>query len=346
MKKSVVFGVLAVVGAAAHAQSSATVFGVVDLGLRYTKNGDNSVSSMSSSGLSSSRIGFRGVEDLGQGLKAAFWLESGIKPDTGAQSDATRLWNRRSTVALLGQFGEVRLGRDFSPTFLDYSTYEVFGTVGVGAADRFVTALGTNADTTVRADNLVSYISPSINGFFGQVSVAAGEGAGGKKLASGRVGYATGPLSVSASYGQTTVTPVVSGNDKYKTWTIGGAYDFGPAKLLGYVVQARYADQKNQVVDLGVSAPVGAGVFRAAIVFSNASGRNAQGVSVDPNDARQLAIGYIHNLSARTALYTTAARIQNRGTAAYVVDGNPALPSPNALAKGSSGVEFGLRHSF
>jgi len=347
MKKTAALVLLAGVSAAASAQSNVTLFGVVDVGVRYTKNGDDNVTSLSSNGVQTSRLGFRGVEDLGGGLKAGFWLETGLNPDTGVQSDGTRFWNRRSTVSLSGNFGEVRLGRDTTPTFNGYADYDVFGTNGVGAADKFVSKLGTDVDTNVRADNLVSYFTPAdIGGFYGQLSAAAGEGKGGKKYYGGRVGYAAGPLNVSASYGQTDVTPLAgTAEDTYKLGTIGAAYDLQVVKLSGYVSQAKYADQKLVIANIGASVPVGPGAVRVSFINANASGHTASGASIDDNDARQFAVGYLYDLSKRTSLYTTVSRINNKEGAAYVVDANPALPSPND-GKDSTGVEFGIRHRF
>jgi predicted porin len=107
MKKSVL--ALAVLGAftgVASAQSSVTLFGIVDLNVRYVNNDDTSYS-LSQDGMSSSRLGFRGVEDLGGGLKASFWLEMGLAADTGgnaqawgnsADANANRLSARRMVV--------------------------------------------------------------------------------------------------------------------------------------------------------------------------------------------------------------------------------------------------------
>src|SRR5262245_26651230 len=88
--KYATIALLSALSAAAHAQSSVTVFGVVDVGVRHVKNGDQSVNSVSTGGVNTSRIGFRGVEDLGDGLGAGFWLESGFRPDTGSNVDNTR----------------------------------------------------------------------------------------------------------------------------------------------------------------------------------------------------------------------------------------------------------------
>lgn len=347
MKKIAALALLAGVSAVAQAQSTVMLFGVVDAAVRRVKNGDDSVTSLASNGAQTSRLGFRGIEDLGGGLKAGFWLETGLNPDTGTTSDSSRFWNRRSTVSLSGAFGEVRLGRDLAPTFTGYADYDAFGTNGVADASKFVTKLGTNADTTVRADNMVSYFLPSgINGLYGQLSVAAGEGTAGKKYYGGRIGFAGGPLDVSASYGQTTVTPLAgTSEDKYTLGSLAASYDFGVAKLTGYVSRTKYDDVKVTIANIGAWVPMGPGALRVSYVNANASGLTSAGVAIDDNDANQFAIGYVYDLSKRTELYTTAARVNNKKAAAYVVDGNPALPSPNA-GKDSTGFEFGIRHRF
>lgn len=344
MKKATTFALLAVAAAAASAQtttSSVTLFGVLDVNARYVKNGDVSLKSLSNAGLNTSRLGFRGVEDLGGGLSAVFWLEAGINPDTGTQSDGSRFWNRRSTVALISQsLGEIRLGRDFTPTYNGYSAYDTFGSNGVGAVDKFFpTNLGNtpSIDTGTRADNLVSYFTPkNLGGFYGQASVAAGEGTQGKKYIGGRIGYAAGPLDVSAAYGQTEVTPI-AGEDKVDVITFGAAYDFGVAKLLGIYGQTKFAERKVNVMEIGTHVPMGVGVLRASYVNVR-----AEGPGIDANDANQLALGYIHNLSKRTALYTTVARVNNKGNASYAVASSPTM----VAGKDSTGWELGVRHSF
>ena len=343
MKHTCTLVLLSAASTLAWAQSSVTMFGTVDLAARRVKNGGESVSSLSSSGLDKSRIGVRGVEDLGDGFKASFWLESGINPDPGTQFDSTRFWNRRSTLSLIGRFGEVRLGRDFTPTYTAWSGYDSFGTSGVGSSDRFISTLGTAVDTLVRSDNMVSYFTPTgLGGFYGQVSVAAGEGAAGKKYYGGRAGYSAGAVDVQVSYGQTTVAPNTFGEDKFKVASIGGSYDFGVVQMLGYWAQMKYADLKLAAVNIGALVPLGPGKLRVSYVDANASGRTAAGISTDANDARQFALGYVYDLSKRTSLYASASRLQNKGAATFSISSPPAqVPGTN-----STGYELGMRHRF
>jgi predicted porin len=346
MKKIVTLAALAGLAGAATAQtttSSVTLFGVLDAAVRQVKNGDTSLSSLASGGINSSRLGFRGSEDLGGGLKANFWLEHGFAVDSGTVSDSTRFWNRRATVGLSGGFGEVRLGRDFTPTYQGYADYDVFGDNGVAAASKFDSSLGTARDTATRADNQVTYLTPGgLSGFYARVSVAAGEGTAGKKYYGGRVGYGAGPLDVSLAYGQTLVAPV-GDDDKFKVFNVGGSYDFGVVKALAYVQRSEFAEHELTTYGLGAAMPIGgAGVLKLAYTHANASGTSVAGANVDDNDADQVALGYVHNLSKRTALYGTVAHVKNKGNATFAVAASPAIPAGDK----STGYELGLRHSF
>ena len=115
-----------------------TLFGVLDVGARAVKNGDGGTTkSLTNNGFSSSRIGFRGEEDLGDGLKASFWLEAAIGPDVGTAgtnagatgpagaSVGAKFFDRRSTLGLSSRFGELRLGRDYTPTFTNLGAFDV-----------------------------------------------------------------------------------------------------------------------------------------------------------------------------------------------------------------------------
>jgi predicted porin len=343
MKKFATLAVLAAASVGAYAQSNVTLFGVLDVNARYVKNGDNKIKSLSGNGVNTSRLGVRGTEDLGDGLKAGFWLETGLNVDSGTQSDATRFWNRRATVSLSGNFGEVRLGRDYTPTYLGYSDYDPFGDNGVAASGKFDSSLGTARDTGTRADNQIIYLTPgNLGGFYGRAAVAAGEGTAGKKYYGGRAGWAAGPIDVSASYGQTEVAPIAGGEDKFKTFDIGASYDFGVVKAMSYYTQSKFANQKIATYSIGAIVPIGVGQIKAAYTHANASGTTAAGVNVDANDADQVALGYIYNLSKRTALYTTAAYVKNKGNATFAVASAPAI----AAGQKSTGLELGMRHAF
>jgi predicted porin len=366
MKKSLI--ALAALGAfagAASAQSSVTMFGVVDLNVMTVDNNDRTYS-MGTDGMSSSRLGFRGVEDLGGGLKAGFWLEMGLQADTGngasAWGNSSRdtnalVFNRRATVSLSNQWGELRLGRDYTATFWSWTVFDPFGTNGVGAATNLAlgqdlqTALaGTTYGTLVRANNMVQYILPSGAfgpGLYGQVQIAAGENAPGNKYYGGRIGYAAGPFDVAAAYGLTDCLDAGCDAD-LTNWNIAGSWNFGFMKLSAFYSQIEAegtllsglsgsAGRDNWFV--GVSAPWGQWNFKASYGGTDGTGR------LDNVDGTQWAIGADYNLSKRTALYGTWSSISNDGGARFSVSTQANIP-PVGTSWNSNGIQVGVRHSF
>jgi predicted porin len=353
---------LAAFGGAACAQSSVQVFGIVDLNVRYVKN-DQATWQLGQDGMAGSRLGFRGVEDMGGGLKASFWLEGQLGPDTGLGNNSFGNGNRaeafaflrRSTLSLSNAWGELRLGRDYTPTFWNIGVFDPFGTNGLGSAGnlfiaaeiRSVAGAAGAYGTLVRANNSVQYILPNGifgPGLYGQVMVAAGENAPANKLYSGRIGYANGPFDIAAAYGYTYVDP--AGNVTAPNMSIGGSWNFGVAKISGFYGTLEIeglpgGDAKQENWFVGASAPFGQWNLKASYGGVKQSGWLA-GNSLDDNDASQVALGLDYNLSKRTALYATASWINNNNTA-YGVTG---FASPLTRGNNSSGGEVGVRHIF
>lgn len=121
------------------------MFGVVDVGARYVKNGSLSMKQLSNNGYSANQLGFRGIEDMGDGLQAGFWLEAAHSPDVGTSSataDLSKFWSRRATVSLISaRFGELRLGRDLDPSYRNLGAFDVFGNLGVGSNLNLISTL-------------------------------------------------------------------------------------------------------------------------------------------------------------------------------------------------------------
>lgn len=317
----------AAVAAPAQAQSSVTLFGVVDLSLRNVKN-NQSQKQLANSGLTSSRLGFRGTEDLGGGLKAHFWLEGAINPDTG---DGAQTWQRRSTIGLQGGFGEIRMGREKNSDGLTWEQLDPFADTGMPAVSRIERGYpGTNVSYP-RSSNMVSYYTPGMGGFFAALNVAAGEGANGAKHIGGRLGYNQGPIFAVFSYGNTEASSTLD----IKRYTFGLTYDMKAVKFHGMYAStdAGPADQKNWM--LGLTVPMGKTVLRAS--YNQMDG----GGSINNREARAINLGAHYNLSRRTAIYAIYADISNTNTAFTVASG-----SPLSAGRDSSGYEFGLRHSF
>jgi len=352
MKKTLIAATaLSLFAGAAMAQSSVTLFGVVDADARYLKTTGKTLNLVASDGYNSSRLGVRGTEDLGGGLKAGFWLEHGFATDTGTLNDALRFWNRRSSVSLMGEFGEIRLGRGKTSVRLHIDDFDPFSTTGLGDGSKVYSTLGSNADTLNRSDNMVSYFLPStFGGVYGSVDIAAGEGSnvaaaptvsttsGGKKLQSGRVGYKVGGLNVAGGFASTTG----AAGAKYKLTSLGGAYDFGAAKLSLNYSETKFLDRKQQITELGLVAPLGQGQLLAS--YSDSKANSAADLLAGTGDAKLFAVGYVYNLSKRSAVYTTYSEIKNHGLGTFAVAGSPS--GFVAAGQKSSGFDVGVRHSF
>ena len=344
MKKSLIALAVLAASGAAMAQSSVTLYGVVDTGLTYSK-GEESVYGMTHVGGNvNSRLGFRGVEDLGNGLKATFNLEAGMGVDDGnnyMDKDSNGMaFRRTSTVGLAGNFGEVRLGRMLTSSYLAVSRYDAFGDTGIGAS------LAWNIPQTgyaPRTENAISYTSPNFSGF--KIGAEYGFGEKQKARDSRYFGmgapYDNGPLSLGLGYDRlnsNTMDGLLAASD-LKTVHLGGAYNFGVAKLLAFYKQSKVSNApKFKTFGLGVSAPVGAaGEVRASY--------NNYKISDDNGKADQLSLGYVHNLSKRTALYGTYAYIKNKDGLDFELNG---AMGGAGLKDGEKqhGLQLGIRHAF
>ena len=403
---------------AASAQSTVTMFGVVDAAISGYKNQsqtpsgatvDTTQTAQTSSGYTGNRLGFRGTEDLGGGLAGNFWLEAGFNTDTGkgAASGGGLSFNRRSTVSLSGAYGEVRLGRDYTPTFWNDNVFDPFNDNGVGAS-LIATANGGTAlgvpnsgfqsnPNYIRASNSVGYfLPPNLGGFYGQLMAAFNERTsydpGGLtppglaaiaanpalgvvadnsrvgRYVGARVGYASGPLDVALAYGESTIGSnyYLGSTTTLDTWNLGASYDFGVAKLFG-----EYSNNKQDTrlaIDafnplrpvkpgangglLGVTVPIGVDLIRASYSVVTYADLPPAIFASQP-EADQFAIGYVHNLSKRTALYATTSYLDNRNGAALAVTGSPAFYTGavpggigNAVPGKSMGYDLGIRHVF
>jgi predicted porin len=437
MKKSLVALAALALAGVASAQSSVTLFGVVDASISSVSNKSDlyvanplalinnplalygvpgsiktSKTGLNNSAYNSSRLGFRGTEDLGGGLAASFWLEAPLSNDDGIAPTTTTFvdgngvtrtvvsgnsglnFQRRSTVSLSGGFGEVRLGRDYKPTFWNLTVFDPFGTNGSGTS--LIQKASGLETSNVRASNTVGYfLPPNLGGFYGQLQYAFHEqlkaddglqaglnnnSRGGRYLG-GRFGYANGPLDVAVAYSeQNNTSSYAAGTDtKAKVFNVGASYDFGVVKLYGIAgtiknrvdftgsinAPAFNPATKMEGYQLGVTAPIGAGLIRAS--YGHVKIKVDQEPLLFPSlfvptyeapKADQFAIGYVHNLSKRTALYATGTYVKNKNGAAFTAgSGNidAAFAAGAATGAGvaavyrpktSIGYDFGIRHAF
>jgi predicted porin len=360
MKKSLIALAVMAAAGAASAQSSVTLFGIVDATFAMGKGDLTDKTQLTNSGYNSSRLGFRGTEDLGGGMSASFWLEAGVNNDNGSGA-ATSLnnqptggaiagigggqgltFNRRSTVSLAGGWGELRLGRDYTPQFWNLTVFDPFGTNGVGTTATLLNPQGVTDPVTVRASNSIGYLAPGVlGGFYGQVQYYMGENNSGPTEDDGtgagvRVGFASGPFNVAGAWARTNFAA-----GDFKTWNVGGSWDFGMFKLMGHYADNRLSAPAGTVKGegwlIGGLIPVGAGEIRLS--YSTYEVNSALRPEVD-----KYAIGYVHNLSKRTAVYATYAHVNNGGLPGAIAVG---LNGATTTSGGSSsGFDIGIRHSF
>lgn len=340
----------------ATADSALTLSGVADVGVRHVRNeGQDARSSVVSGANSTSRLIVRGTESLGSGWSAGFHLEHGIALDTGTPTSSTQFWDRRATLSLSsGTLGELRAGRDFVPSYVAWSRHDPFSYVGVGGSANLISATPTGPiksafaatpATTVRASNAVQWLLPAgLGGLEGGIMLAPGEG---RSSASGlarviglRLGYADRRLNVSAATTRTDNDLTTSG--RFDDTLVGGGYDFGVVRVSGAWRRFEQAAAHQTNLLLGLRVPVSGGEIKLSYTRASFSGKVGT-TSIDGQSSRQIALGYVHDLSKRTALYATVARIGNSSALNAAIAGGS-----GTLVKGgsSTGLELGLRHNF
>lgn len=253
----------------AYAQSSVTLYGLIDAGITYTNNqstGNGSGHSnfqATSGNVNGSRWGLRGAEDLGGGLKAIFTLESGFNIDNGKFGQGGRMFGRQAFVGLSSdQFGAVTLGRQYD-SMVDYLaplslTGNQYG--GTQFAHPFD---NDNLDNSFRVNNSIKFSSVNYNGIkFGGLYGFSNEAGGfaDNRAYSLGASYNYGPLNLAASYlqlnnGGMNGVGAVDGGDsssdasfsaqRQRTWGAGANYSFGPATVGLVFTQTRLTNTSS-----------------------------------------------------------------------------------------------------
>ncbi len=348
MKKTLLALAALAATSASFAQSSVTLYGVLDASLESVK-GDKTVTRVSSDNLSSSRLGFKGTEDIGGGLKANFVLETNVKPDTGSQGNA-RFWDRAAWVGLAGGFGDLRLGR------IDTPIGDIAGNVLSAQAYDDLKLVGTRAGNTYRrADNAITYFLPTmVPGLTASLQYTTGNGTSGAtngETAGSNVGkayglsvkYAAGPLSAGLGYENVKDdNSVTAGDQKANATLVYAGYDFGAAKVTGYYdAETNTANtaslRRLTVLGAKVAVPF---TPEFTLIVGGSTARNVNG-SLDGNDNVQITtIKGIYNLSKRTSVYGMFTNVNN--------DTNTLVGplAPTIADKTTRGIAAGIRHTF
>lgn len=327
MKKTLLaLAALAALADTACAQTSVTLFGLVDIGIaRETGGPAGSAFKLDGSGMhSGNRVGFRGTEDLGGGLSAFFVLENGFNSDTGAMAQGGLLFGRQALVGLRGGFGAVTAGRQYSPHWAAVDSLDPLDGISGGSFNLL--------RRTVRTDNTVMYATPAMGGFSGQLAYGFGEVAGdssANRIVGASGTYAGGPLVVKLAHHN---AKNATATDSSRNSFLGGSYNFGPVKAFaGYQTEKGVGAVNASSVLLGAQVPVGAGTLMASYIRKNDK-------SAANNDARMVGLAYTYALSRRTNLYTSVLHISNENTLVY----------RTKAGDGTGNKEFnvGIRHKF
>jgi predicted porin len=362
MKKSLL--ALAVLGAfagAASAQSSVTIYGSLDQALAHG-NGGTTGNNGGSAGnptltndgkawfvqqSNSSRLGFRGNEDLGGGLSAQFQIEHRFTPDDG--NAANPFWAGRSYVQLSSAaVGRVYLGREYTPVFWPAVKSDPFGWDGVGQMGTLQYAgylSPNNPNGGVRSSNTIGFRSASFSGLTVNAAEGLAETTGAGRNNGLNIEYGAGPIYAALGYEKITNKNQV--NDGISLINLALHYDFGMAKIIGYYARSNVvaatnghvgtALETNKAYQLGLLAPVGGGTVKASWIHVDPKDNNLNGTS---NVTTKYAIGYDYPFSKRTNVYADLGV-----TKGGVLN---AVSVARGLSENSSNTTyaFGVKHTF
>jgi predicted porin len=373
-KKLIALAVAGLASSAAFAQSNVTIYGIVDVAYTHSSSGSSKTSGIDSGGWSSSRIGFRGTEDLGDGMKALFTLEYGLSPDvnSGVGVTATGGGSARQTwIGLQNSSGSIKVGRQntlgknstdkYDP--LASGTFSVLYALqrGNGVGSQSVAAQGSAqpyALQTVngRFSNAVTVESAKMSGFVlsfqyafnGQDGLDANPKGGAvvekQSDMAFSVDYSEGPLALNFTHQRARDVLDIAGNKATENW-VSGAYDFGAAKVMAsYQTTARtqtgVSFDTDKLWSAGVQIPV---TKMSKVYFGYASADDA---AATDNDVTAWGMAYTHDLSKRTMLYGGYQRVSNTKLATISVLPNTGGRAAVAAGANATGWGFGVRHTF
>lgn len=360
MQKKIIALALAAMAGSAFAQSNVTVYGVVDAGYAHMKaTGLKGQNAIESGMLGGSRIGFKGVEDLGNGLKALFTLEYALAVDdnTGvgtvdqAGTFPASNWSgsvaRQQFVGLTGGFGTAVVGRLQTAGFDWACAYNPIAGGAIDTVGKLKAATLLSCGTNGRANNAVAYISPDFGGVtvalnHARVTEAAATNATQKDSSANLISakYANGPLSASLIYTKINADATAASDD-VSEYGLGASYDLKVVKLFG-----TYQSQKNQALSGGrdkkYSLAVAAPVSAAGTVVASYARNKLNNNSVDSDSSSAYNLSYLHALSKRTTAYAGYTRVTNQANANTGIVG-AYIPTADGNA---SVLGLGLNHKF
>ncbi len=343
---------LTAIAANAHAQSDVTVYGLIDNGIEYTSNANaakNSLIRLQSGGMNTSRLGFRGAEDLGGGLKAVFQLESGIKTDTGELDSAGLIFGRQANVGLEGNFGRIIAGKSYSTTYDFILPFDPMGYAPDFSWATSAGATGGRKDGMLTAVNNIIKYQGQFQDFKLGASYGFGETAGNTsdsaKYAFG-IAYGHGPFNLAVTYDQVNGTVAANGDfDKAKSLHVAGTYKLSESVKLF----AAYRDYKKSLASNapelrsdtywgGVSYQATPTLTLTGAVYYQDIKNLASGADADP---RMYVLRAKYGLSKRTDLYAAVAYATAKNNKLVGVSRDDA-----GFGTSQNGFIMGVQHRF
>lgn len=343
--KRLAAALLTALPALAAAQSSITIYGVADAAISVEDlgaPGTDTDTFINSGNQSSSRIGFRGTEDLGYGLKALFNVEAGIALDTGA-SDAAGLFQRRAVIGVQHAWGTLTIGREYSPIASVAAASDI---LGQGFYGTNLSAFGTNPAIprlTRRLSNSVNVKSTPWRNFAILAAYSAApssnepvDPAPSNNMKGVALEYAGGPFYIGGGFHILKRLP--TGDDKEYALGAGFTFNQFDIKANGLIADQEGPDNRFQQYNLGASMTIGPNKF-----FVNGQHNKREGVK-----GNAFSIAYSYNLSKRTNLYASFAKMWNDDGALFSLNSAGTSLTLPVTAPGSDqrALSLGVRHSF
>lgn len=320
MKKTLIVAAALAACGLAQAQSSATLYGNVDLSLESMKvTGQSAQTRVTSGAGAPSKWGLRGEEDLGNGLKAMFHLEAGFRADDGGTS-AGKAFSRLANVGLKSTtLGELRLGKQWSPladsmvwTDSDY-------------ASNFspITPLmlnGVAGPMHLRPDNAISYGSPVFGGFSGKFLYAPSEVSGNGAMIDGVLSYKSGPVLANVAFHHEDQKIGIGGFESRDAYNLDASYNFGVAKVSGNYYSAKTelagaADPKVNGTVFGILVPSGKLTYVAQYGFTSDNSVKYDGSAKAKGKSEHINLGVNYAFSKRTIAYARFAKVMDENGA-------------------------------
>jgi predicted porin len=348
-------GLVAAFGISTSAQAQSgnvAIYGLMDACLTSSDTGSGKTRGLNSGCLYGSRLGFRGTEDLGGGLRAYFTLESGLTIDNGQFGQGGRFFGRKAILGLGGAWGAIEMGRDYAPAFYVVQPTDPMA-LGIGTASSSIWT-GAATTTVARNDNVINYLSPTWGGLSLRLQAGAGEDGNGSARKARGVNLLYRGSNAIAGLSHTRITNLAGVADDYAT-TAAFSYDFGAFSLAAIAQSGAWKgsftaaapssaasifsrDYRSYLI--GGSMPVG------AVGKINFSVKRYDDRTFQNYDLTQFSINYVYALSKRTDLYAGYSRAKNARQSTYAI--SDATNSYGGVSPGASPTLYvaGIKHVF